>query len=216
MKSNRSGHRGRACVAAGVLLIAAALCMTGYNLWDDARAAAAVSDSYGQLEALIPTGDAVWQGAAGTGEACYPDYMLNPGMEMPTREIDGHDYIGTLEIPVLELSLPVLSEWSYPNLKIAPCRYTGSAYQDDLIIAAHNYTRHFGSLKNISIGDEVLFTDLDGNVFSYTVSELEQLASTAVEEMQEGDWTLTLFTCTLGGQYRVAVRCIPTERAAAS
>lgn len=203
-------------MAVGALLIAAALCMTGYNLWDDARASAAVSSSYGQLEALIPAGDAVWQGTDSTGETCYPDYVLNPGMEMPAQEIDGHAYIGILEIPVLELSLPVLSEWSYPNLKIAPCRYTGSAYQNRLIIAAHNYTRHFGSLKNISIGDEVLFTDIDGNVFSYTVSELEQLAPTAIEEMQAGDWALTLFTCTLGGQYRVAVRCVPMEQAVSS
>lgn len=216
MKSNRSNHKGRVCVAAGALLIAAALCMTGYNLWDDARASAAASGSCGQLEALIPAGDAVWQGTDGTGETCYPDYVLNPGMEMPTQEIDGQAYIGILDIPVLELSLPVLSEWSYPNLKIAPCRYTGSAYQGDLIIAAHNYTRHFGSLKNLNIGDNVLFTDIDGNVFSYTVSELEQLAPTAIEEMQAGDWTLTLFTCTLGGQYRVAVRCVPTEQSVSS
>lgn len=216
MKSNRSDHKGRACVAAGALLIAAALCMTGYNLWDDARASAAVSDSYGQLEALIPAGDAVWQGTDSTGEPCYPDYVLNPGMEMPVQEIGGLAYIGILDIPVLELSLPVLSEWSYPNLKAAPCRYTGSAYQGSLIIAAHNYTRHFGSLKHISIGDEVMFTDMDGNVFSYTVSELEQLAPTAAEEMQAGDWTLTLFTCTLGGQYRVAVRCVSMEQDASS
>ncbi|MDO4316080.1 MAG: sortase [Oscillospiraceae bacterium] len=210
-----TNRKGRVCVAAGALLILAALCLTGYNLWDDRRAAEAVSGSYEQLAALIPAGDAVWQGTDSTGEICYPDYVLNPDMEMPTREIDGHDYIGTLDIPALELSLPVISRWSYPNLKLAPCRYTGSAYQDDLVIAAHNYTRHFGNLKHLSVGDEVRFTDVDGNVFSYTVSGLEQLAPTAVGELQAGGWALTLFTCTLGGQYRVAVRCVPAEPSAA-
>lgn len=141
MRENKAGRRGRAWIAAGVLLIAAALCMAGYNLWDDVRASASVSESYEQIEELIPKGETVWQGTDSAGEIRYPDYVLNPDMEMPTLEIDGHDYIGTLEIPALELSLPVLSEWSYPNLKIAPCRYTGSAYRDSLVIAAHNYTR---------------------------------------------------------------------------
>lgn len=214
MTGIKGGHKGRVWIAAGVLLIVAALCMAGYNLWDDARASASVSESYEQIEKLVPKGEAVWQGTDSTGEICYPDYVLNPDMEMPTLEIDGHAYIGTLEIPALELSLPVLSEWSYPNLKIAPCRYTGSVYQDNLVIAAHNYTRHFGSLKTVGIGDEVRFTDADGNVFSYLVSELEQLQPTAVDQMQAGDWALSLFTCTLGGQYRVVVRCVPGENAA--
>ena len=214
MRENKAGRRGRAWIAAGVLLIAAALCMAGYNLWDDVRASASVSESYEQIEELIPKGETVWQGTDSAGEIRYPDYVLNPDMEMPTLEIDGHDYIGTLEIPALELSLPVLSEWSYPNLKIAPCRYTGSAYRDSLVIAAHNYTRHFGSLKTVSIGDEVRFTDADGNVFFYLVSELEQFPPTAVDQMQAGDWALSLFTCTLGGQYRVVVRCVPEEDAA--
>ena len=126
---------------------------------------------------------------------------------MPVIEVEGSRYVGYLDIPALELSLPVMENWSYPNLKISPCRYEGSAYDNDLIIAAHNYQRHFGGLKNLSIGDEVRFTDGDGNVFTYHVAALEQLQPTQVEEMSAGDWDLTLFTCTLGGQQRVTVRC---------
>ncbi len=33
-----------------------------------------------------------------------------------------------------------------------------------------------------------------------------------VEEMITGDWDLTLFTCTLGGQTRVTVRCQLIEK----
>ena len=73
-----------------------------------------------------------------------PDYILNPEMDMPTQEVDGQSYIGVLELQPLGLSLPIISQWSYPGLRIAPCRYTGSAYQNDLVIAAHNYTSHFG------------------------------------------------------------------------
>ena len=130
---------------------------------------------------------------------------------MPTVEVDGNRYIGRVTIPALGLELPVMSQWSYPNLKIAPCRYQGSAYTGDLIIAGHNYRTHFGPLKNLGGGDAVLFTDADGNQFRYTVAQVETLAKTAVEEMAAGDWDLTLFTCTLGGQTRVTVRCVETK-----
>lgn len=97
-------------------------------------------------------------------------------------------------------------------LRRTPCRYSGSAYRDDLILLAHNYESHFGRLKSLSPGDAVLFTDADGNEFAYEVLELEMLRPTAVEDMTAGDWDLTLFTCTLGGQARVTVRCLRTDR----
>lgn len=136
-----------------------------------------------------------------------PLYELYPNMEMPVLLADGKSYIGVLDIPALGLSLPVISQWSYPDLKLAPCRYTGSAYSGNLILAGHNYPSHFGGLKNLRSGDTVCFTDADGNQFFYQVAELEVLDGTAVEEMTAGDWQLTLFTCTYGGQSQVAVRC---------
>ena len=42
------------------------------------------------------------QGGSNISEIEYPDYILNPEMEMPVKEIDGIDYIGTLKIPSFE------------------------------------------------------------------------------------------------------------------
>lgn len=139
--------------------------------------------------------------------ASQPPFVRYPEMEMPTREIDGQTYIGMLEVPSLELSLPVISEWTYPRLKKAPCRYVGSVYSKDMVICGHNYDRHFGRLKDLAVGDEVRFTDMDGNVFFYSVCGTEQLGKYAVEDMLAGEWDLTLFTCTKGGRMRVTVRC---------
>ena len=184
----------RILILGGLLLIAAALCLTAYNLWDDQRAGRAAQQTLEQPAVSAPQPE-------------LPGYILDPEMEMPTVDINGTAYIGTLEIPALELTLPVVSQWSDQALKLAPCRYTGSAYLDDLIIAGHNYKRHFARLGELNVGDKVLFTDADSNLFSYQVSKLEQLAGTAVEEMEAGDWDLTLFTCTIGGKARVTVRC---------
>lgn len=199
----------------GLLLIAAALSLSAYNLYDEHRAAQSASLVMDQLDELILTEAtapseqiAAAEELVGTAaEIEIPDYILNPDMEMPVVNIDGKDYIGVLTIPSLDLELPIISQWSYPKLKIAPCRYLGSAYTNDLIIAAHNYSSHFGNLKNLCEGDTVIFTDVDGNVFTYEVAVRETLMPTAIEEMKSGEWDLTLFTCTVGGSYRVTVRC---------
>lgn len=135
-----------------------------------------------------------------------PLFVRNPEKEMPVKTIEGRDYIGILEIPELSLSLPVMSEWSYPNLRKAPCRYEGSIYSGDLIIAGHNYSRHFGHLKDLEIGDTAIFTDVDGNVFTYALVQTEKLGAYANDLMRDGEWDMTLFTCTYGGQYRVTLR----------
>ena len=193
--------KGAFCMAAGFLLVLAALLLTGYNVWDEGRAGDAADATFQALKFQTE------EGQEELPEYILPDYLVDPRFEMPTVEIDGYDYIGYLDIPSLELSLPVMSEWSYPQLKIAPCRYAGSVYLDDMILAAHNYDRHFGRLKNLEGGELVRFTDVDGNVFDFSVTELELLWPEQTEEMLSGEWDLTLCTCTLGGRQRVTVRC---------
>ena len=201
MKSKGSGF-----ILAGLLLIAAALLLTGYNLWEENRAGDAAVEVAHQLVEIIPQ---VAEPEVPAEEIVpeMPLYVTYPEMEMPAAKIDSDLYIGILEIPALDLELPIMSSWSYPKLKVAPCRYTGSAYTKDLVIAAHNYKSHFGRLGNLALGDRITFTDVDGNVFTYEVAAQETLMPTAIREMTSGEWALTLFTCTVGGSYRVAVRC---------
>lgn len=205
MKSNR---KGKSFMIIGLLLIAAAFLLCMYNIWEGKRAEKSVKDAVSYLEEKILEEE----DSASEKEEIVPDYMLNPDMEMPIEYVNGNEYIGILNFPTLRQELAVMSEWSYSQLKISPCRYKGSAYQNNLIILAHNYPSHFGTLKNLHIGDNVTFTDVEGNVFCYQVSELEVLMPTAIEEMESGNWDLTLFTCTLEGQSRVTVRCDRTDR----
>ena len=210
-----------ALICAGLLFLTVAACLAGYNVWQDYRAGNRSGEAVAQLQEVIPAdpapehGRIVYQRSAVTGEELteypdsieYPDYVLDPDMNMPVKNVDGMDYVGTLTIPALELELPVCSDWNYENLKSAPCRFTGTVYHKDMVICAHNYSRHFGKIASLRYGDSVEFTDTDGNVFSYTVTEIETLQSTAVEEMTGSGHALTLFTCTLGGESRVTVRC---------
>lgn len=208
-------QKGSMWIRLGLLLIAAALFLAAYNLWEERRAGHAARETVAQLletvEVPPPENRPESAPPETATEVEIPDYILDPGREMPVETVDGEDYIGVLRIPALDLELPIHSQWSYKRLKTAPCRYSGSAYQDDLVLCAHNYATHFGGLKSLRTGDEVTFTDVDGNRFRYQVAAVEALAPTDIEEMTAGDWPLTLFTCTPGGQSRVAVRCTGGE-----
>ena len=209
MSKKKKNWIGKIFTITGLLLFAAALALSVYNLWDDYRAEQSkekLLEEYRDKNQNIS--DEGEQAEESDGQ--IPDYQLNPEMEMPEvmlEELDGAACIGVLEIPAIDLKLPVLSEWSYPLLKKAPCRYSGSAYLDNLVIAAHNYRTHFGKLKELENGDEVLFTDAAGNRFEYKVAAVEALTPQSVEDMTSGEWALSLFTCTLDGKNRVTVRC---------
>ena len=157
-------------------------------------------------EALVEMKDAIAAAPKATvaPKSLQPEATLTP--DMPTMQIDGQEYVGYLEMPTIGISLPVMSDWSYPKLRTAPCRYWGSAYDDTMVIMAHNYDRHFGRLSSLNIGDPVQFVDAEGNIFRYVVAAQETLERTDVDVMLDSDYDLTLFTCTYGGASRVTVR----------
>lgn len=209
--------RGLFWIYTGLLLIVAALVIVGYNYWEDQQAAQSVASVMEQLTVVAPTPKPthVVKPAQTVlpSEEEIPDYILNPAMEMPTETIDGYDYIGVVEVPASEIELPVISQWSYPALKRAPCRFDGSAYTDDMILAAHTYNAHFRRLRELSGGEEVTFTDTAGNEFSYEVVSVETINGTDLEGLMEGEWDLILFTCTASGSARIVVRCERIEDA---
>lgn len=200
----RKKTAGLVLAAAGAVLILSALLLLFHNQKEDRRAG---EQSQAVMEEMHRIQD--------DGGATLPVGSLPPDRtseetqpaEMPTVQIDGYDYIGSLTIPALELELPVMAEWDYDRLLIAPCRQFGTTQTNDLVIAAHNYTRHFGLLYELSPGDGVIFTAPDGSQISYTVAEVSTLAPDAVEEVQNSGYALTLYTCTSGGVARTVVFC---------
>lgn len=132
-------------------------------------------------------------------------YERVPGMEMPGEKVNGHEYIGTLSIPSLGLKVPVQRNWSYENLSVSPCRYSGSAYADNLTIIAHTY--HFGKLSSLALDATITFTDMENNVFRYVVREKNTISPNDANEIAHSGYDLTLVTCTLSGTKRVAVYC---------
>ena len=201
--------RGTTWINVGLLLIAAALFLSAYNEMASHEAGDSSQQVIAQLCQTLPTETAA--GPKETEAPAVPEYLLDADREMPVQTINGRDYIGVLSIPSLELELPVISQWDYAALKVAPCRYSGSLYQNNLIICAHNFASHFGKLKNLRAGDIAIFTDMEENAVTFQMVERETLEPTDLEGMEAGDWDMTLYTCTVGGQSRVTVRFVREE-----
>lgn len=195
------------CIILGMCCLIASVGLIAYNQWEEENA---------QKESK-----AILQGVRESildnthDESTSEDGILDESLESPadipqemlTTKVSGYDCIGVLSIPVLELELPVLADWSDKKLKVAPCRYFGSYYEKDFVIAAHNYPTHFGRLSVLQPEDLILLTDVSGNVHCYEVVLLETLPGSATEEMITSGFDLSLYTCTPGGGSRVTVRC---------
>lgn len=194
-------------IGGGILCLTLALGLGLYNLVDSRRAD---HQSATVLEQLVPTIDK----KEPPEEKDPPDHLLYPDMEMPTIEVDGQRYVGYLEIPDLDLRLPVAAgEFRLKTLLSSPAVYSGSVYRRDMVIAAHNYRSHFGRLNQLDVGAPVRFIDADGNVFDYTVAWEETVFPSDRQQMVTGDaWHLTLFTCTYNGEKRFTLRCVLADQ----
>ena len=175
---------GACFVLTGAVLILSALLLLLYNRQEDAHAGQEAENLLSDVQAAIqektiplplreeePGETEAPEETGGTEAAEETD---DPTMTVV--EINGYEYVGYLAIEKLGITLPVMSDWDYARLNVAPCRHFGSTKTDDLVIAAHNFKTHFGRLKELEAGDAVTFTDMDGVVISYTVASLATIA----------------------------------------
>lgn len=195
----------------GALLIVGAIALTYWNQKEDDTALESAAEIVPQLVRQIRNNTDVEEVDPGTDvipELQIPvELLTEEDKKMTEVEIDGNLYIGYISIPALNMELPIMSNWSYAQLRIAPCRYNGSIRGEDLVLMAHNYKSHFGLISQLELGDEVFFTDMDGKTTGYAVVGKDILDPSAVEVMTAGEYDLTLFTCTYGGASRVTVYC---------
>ncbi len=186
MKTRRIGT---IFVIFGLVLICSALSLFFYNSYEEEQV---YKESAEVLESLTKN---------------LENNKETNGLDESTVNINGYDYIGYIEIPKLNIKLPVLSDWDYARLKIAPCRQFGSIGTDDIVIAAHNYKKHFGNLSSLIVGDEVILTDVNKEMHLYNVVKIEALQPTDVDVVQNSGYDLVLYTCSYGGKTRVTLFC---------
>lgn len=209
-------------ISLGAVLILSALLLFLHNQWEDFRAGQDAEMQLQEVQAAVlekvdPATPLPTDPEPALPEEDMPEELPENEPEAPPAEmaepkttvtVDGYEYIGYLSIPALGLELPIMADWDYERLKIAPCRHFGSSGTDDLVIAGHNYKTHFKYLSNLKAGAEILFTDANGNANQYVlVRDPELLAPDEVDAVQNSGYDLVLYTCTPGRTARVVVFC---------
>ena len=196
---------GIALMALGLAFLAGAAGLLVYNQQEGDRAAAASAALMPKISAAIEKNSQTEPKPQSPGQISAPTEPEQPVMR--SVQIDGHEYIGYLTIPKLGLELPVMADWSMENLKIAPARFFGTTMEENLVLVAHNYKKHFGPIRRLKNGDEVIFVDMDNQTTLYQVVATDAVMPTAVEEVTAGAYDLALVTCTYGGNTRLVVYC---------
>lgn len=110
---------------------------------------------------------------------------------MSVLSIDGTNFAGILEMPKYGSALPVCADWG--KVTKYPCRFNGSIYDRSIQIGATTQAGQYDFYREISVGDPVFFTDMEGNRFSYTVSGIRHEAHTDQAALQKEYAALTLF-----------------------
>ncbi len=200
---------GAVLLCLGILLVCSGIALSLTYFREETAAGKRTDTALEQLLQEIPREQFIPEDTGLPGQVVTDGE--SPSQIIQQVEIDGKDYIGILELPTLELTLPILGECSEESLETAPGRYFGAPGEARFVIGGHRYRRHFRNLYTLRYGDPVIFTDLSGKKYTYRVAELEEVSPYEGEYLCMENWPLSIFTCTPGGMQRVVVRCDDCE-----
>ena len=128
----------------------------------------------------------------------------------------GYNMIGTIEIPSINLSYPVLEKVTDKTLKLAvaaewPQPESVLNEIGNVVIAGHNYRNgsFFSNIKKLKTGDKIYITDLDKKRVIYVIYNMVNKSDTDTtfyNKETNGKREITLKTCTDDGAQRLFIQ----------
>ncbi len=166
------------CIVAGCGLVMVALVMLVFWYASAAVYETRCDEYVNTLNAVLPeTQNAV------------PEERLNN--TMPILEAQGKDFVALLEFPTFGSTLPVCDDWGKPTAY--PCRFTGSVYNNTLVIGSSDRKGQMNYVKDLSVGDSVYVTDMTGNRYAYQISDILISSDVDRDTLCSSDARLTIF-----------------------
>ena len=130
------------------------------------------------------------------------------------KQVDDNLVLGTIEIPKIGISYPVISTTTAEYLKIAPTKLAGVGLNEkgNCSIIGHNYEndKFFSKLGDLSKDDVVYIKEKDGMKRVYSVTEKKEISANDVsclEQNANDKRQVTLITCTNVKNKRLVVKC---------
>ena len=192
MKRPTNWNLARLCTILGAVMLVAAGLVMGLWLWNN-HASVAKAENYVQtIRSLLP-------------EPENAPLEARKNTAMANLSVDGVNFLGLLEMPRFGSVTPVCADWG--KIRQFPCRLSGSIYDGTMQIGATSQQGQYDFYREISAGDRVYFTDMEGNRYSYTVTDIryEQHADQAALQRKEAD--MTLFIQNLYGFEYIVIFC---------
>ena len=134
------------------------------------------------------------------------------------KNATGNTYrtIGVIDIPKINLSYPVINDYSETNLNIAPTKFVGPEINEvgNFVIVGHNnWNREFFSnLNKLEKDDIVNLTDHNKVTQSYKVYDIYEVKQddfSSLNQNTNGKIELTLITCIkYQKNKRLVVKCV--------
>ena len=176
----------------------------------------------------ISSDDEVWVIALDGGEnVVVPEEKTSTSGELSNTEEantmlsnqytapNGNTYtiVGSINIPKIDVSYPILSETSDSLLKVSVCKFWGCDPNQvgNLCVAGHNYrnSRFFSKVLTLAVGDTIEVTDLYNQTLTYSVFDkytVDPADVSCTSQLTNGKKIVTLITCTNDSKQRVVVK----------
>lgn len=138
---------------------------------------------------------------------------------------DGTQYYVTavITIPKLDITYPVLSNWSNDLLNNAPCKYVGPDRVNEVgnfVIIGHNYrdekqNKFFTNIHKLDVLDKIQLTDaITGETVEYVVYDkyyTEDTDMSCTNQNTDGKKVVTLITCYNYGKQRTIIKAVAVD-----
>ena len=186
----------RLCLWAGICLLVVAAVALAFWQWRIYSAQQNAANYVQTIGALIPQP----QGAV------LEERLDNT---MPILQVDGANFVGILEMPKFASSLPVCSLWD--DVSKYPCRLRGSVYDRTIQIGATSQKGQYDFYREISVGDAVFFTDMEGNRFSYEITDIRYESHADQAALHREDAALVLFIKNVYSLEYIILFCNPSH-----
>ena len=110
---------------------------------------------------------------------------------MAVLSVDGTDFVGIVALPHYKSVLPVCADWG--EISKYPCHFSGSIYNGTMQIGATTQKGQYDFYRELSVGDSLIYTDVEGNRYTFTITSLRYEKHADQAALQREDAPLTLF-----------------------
>lgn len=184
----------RICLLAGAILLIAAVALPFFWQAGVQASREEMEKSLDMIRTRIPE-----------PRSAFPEERRNNAM--PILSLDGVDFVGILEIPRYGAVLPVCADWG--EISRHPCRLDGSIYDGSMQIGGTSQAGQFDFYRELSHGDTLYFTDMEGNRYGYTVTDIRYESHADQTALQRKEAALTLFVKNVFGFEYIVIFCNP-------